>query len=345
MKVWGEVSGFVIVEEATNGRDAFQKLQQNPVDLLLTDIRMPLMNGLELLKKVTEDKLASCVILMSQFSDFEYARQGLSNGAFEYLLKPVDSEELLKILRRAEKYIGERRLEVSKIIYVDKMLDKSTDEFFPEEDLDNVLRLISEGRQEALEAASYLVDLTYSEINFDVMKTALVLNRITKKLIESVHIEYTWMLKFFNLHELKMSDFSKLTDIAEMKEDFVSKVDTILQMIQKYELGIDNSSMVRMVCKTILDNIDSDITINEISNKLFITRTYLSQIFKEKTGMNLVKYMTEVKIERAKMLISSGSKNFEISEKLGYKDDEYFKKLFKKATGMTINEFKNGTAG
>lgn len=345
MTVWGEQTGFVITEEAANGREALHKLQQHPVDVLLTDIRMPLINGLELLKKVTEEKLASCVILMSQFSDFEYARQGLSNGAFEYLLKPVDPDELLRILLRAEKYIGERRLETSKIIYFDKILDKSTEEFFPGEELDNVLHFISEGSREALEAASYLINITYSELNFDVMKTAHILNRSIKKLIESVHTEFPWISKFYNLQELKMSDFSKLADITAIKEAFLSKIETILATIRKFELGIENSSMVRNVCKTVLDNVDTDITINEISNKLFITRTYLSQIFKEKTGMNLVKYLTDVKIERAKVLISSGSKNFEISEKLGYKDDEYFKKLFKKATGMTINEFKSGLTG
>ena len=341
MKVWGATSGFVIVEEGTNGREALQKLHQNPVDLLLTDIRMPLVNGLELLKKVTEDKLALCVILMSQFSDFEYARQGLSNGAFEYLLKPVNAEELLKTLLRAEKYIGERRLEVSKITYLDKILHENAEEFFPKEEMDNVLRLVSEGNQEASEAASYLVDRTYSEINFDVIKTALALNRSTKKLIESIYTEFSWIDKFYNIQELKVSDFSMLDDISLMKEAFVSKVDTILSIIRQYELGIDNSSMVRMVCKTILENIDNDITVNEISSRLFITRTYISQLFKEKTGMNLVKYITDVKIERAKVLILSGIKYIEISERLGYKDDEYFKKLFKKSTGMTINEYRN----
>ncbi len=345
MKVWGEISGFILADDASNGREALSKLQQHPVDLLLTDIRMPLINGLELLKRVTEEKLASCVILMSQFSDFEYARQGLSNGAFEYLLKPVDPEELLRIMLRAAKYIGERRLEMSKIIYLDKILTSSPEEFFPGEELDSIIHHLSEGSQEALEAAGYLVDITNSEINFDVTKTAHVLNKSIKKLVESVHTEYPWISKFSNLQELKLSDFSKLADIAVMKEAYISKINEVLSIIRKFELGIDNSSMVRMACKTVLENIDTDITINEISNKLFITRTYLSQIFKEKTGMNLVKYLTDVKIERAKMLISTGTKNFELSEKLGYKDDEYFKKLFKKSTGMTINEFKSLMTG
>ena len=341
MSVWGEVSGFEITEETSNGREALSKLQQHPVDLLVTDIRMPLVNGLELLKRVIDEKLCTCVILMSQFGDFEYARQGLSKGAFEYLLKPVDPAELLSVLQRAGAYIGERRLEISKISYVDNVLNRSSEGFFPAEELDNIMNLISEGRPDALEAASYLVDITYSEINFDIIKTAHIINRSIKKLIESLQAEFPWISKFLNLQELKISDFSKLADISLIKETFMIKIDTILSTVRKYELDIGNNSLVRMACKSILENIDTDITINEIANILFITRTYLSQIFKEKTGMNLIKYLTDVKIERAKVLISSGIKNFEISEILGYKDDEYFKKLFKKATGMTINEYKN----
>jgi len=345
MNVWGKTSGFVIADEASDGREALNKLRPRPVDLLLTDIRMPLINGLELLKRVTEEKLAICVILLSQFSDFEYARQGLSNGAFEYLLKPVNPDELLKSLQRAEKFINVQRLEMSKIDYLDNILNKSTEEFFPSGELDSVIHHLSEGSHEALAAAVYLVDSTHSELNFDVVKTAHVLNKSIKKLIDAVQDEYPWLSKFMSLQELKMSDFSKLGDISVIREAFAEKIDAVLTTVRKYELGIENSSMVRAACKAILENIETDITINEISNKLFITRTYLSQVFKEKTGMNLVTYMTDVKIERAKILISSGSKNVDISEKLGYKDDEYFKKLFKKATGMTINEYKSAMSG
>ncbi len=341
MKVWGEISGIVIAEEASNGREALIKLKRHPVDLLLTDIRMPIINGLELLKSVTEEKLASCVILMSQFSDFEYARQGLSNGAFDYLLKPISPEELLRVLLNAEAYVSERRLEISKISYLDKILNKSTDDYFPGAELDKVIHFISEGSKESLEAASYLVDITYSESNFEIIKTAQILNISLKKLIEAVHDEFLWINKFINLQELKLSDFTKIVDISAIKDAFIGKIEAILKTIRKYELGIENSNMARMVCKTILENIDTDISVNEISSKLFISRTYLSRIFKEKTDMNLVKYLTDIKIERAKVLISSGSKYIEIAETLGYKDEEYFKKLFKKSTGMTINEYKN----
>ena len=190
MPVWGDKSGFEMTDEAANGRDAISRLQQHSVDLVLTDIRMPLINGLELLKRVTEDKLCACVILMSQFSNFEYARQGLSDGAFEYLLKPVDPDELLKVLLRAAAHIKERSQEISKMSYLDEILNKSSDEFFPVEELDNVVQLINEGSLGALDAASHLVDFTYSEINFDVIKTAHILNSALKKLIEAVQGDF-----------------------------------------------------------------------------------------------------------------------------------------------------------
>jgi two-component system response regulator YesN len=342
MPVWGEKSGFTIIDEAANGRDAHFKLQQKHTDLLITDIRMPLINGLELLKKVMDEKLCPCVILMSQFSDFEYARQGLTSGAFDYLLKPVDSDELLKVLERAAAQISEKQNQMAKISYLDEILNKSGEKYFPEQELENLINLVIEGNPAAaLEASSYLVDMTFTELGYDSVRTALVLNKTLKKLVDAAQSEYSWLDKFTNLSDLKMCDFSQFPDIVKMKGAFTEKIGTLLSTVRKYELGIDNSSMVRNICRTILENIDSDLSVNALAARLFITRTYLSQIFKEKTGTTLISYIIDVKIDRAKALIMRGVKVSDIPEILGYKDEEYFRKLFKKMTGCTINEFKN----
>ena len=344
MDVWGEPSGFIIADEAVDGRDALARLRRKPVDLLLTDIRMPFINGLELLKRVTEEKLCACVVLMSQFGDFEYARQGLSNGAFEYLLKPLDPKQLLECLRRASQNIYTRYQDIAKISYLDRILNQNSDEFFPQEALDNLISLIDEGSSKALDAAAGLVDTVYSEMDMDAFRTAHFVNRALNKLIASVQAEYTWIGKFINVRSLKWTESSAGADIATIRESFVQRVDAVLKTIRKFELGIENSSMVRMVCRTILENIDTEISVNDLSNMFFITRTYLSQVFKEKTGTKLVDYLVEVRIERAKVLLSNGSDINDILEKLGYKDYEYFKKLFKKISGMTINEFRHAAS-
>ena len=87
MKAWGE-NGFSISEEAANGRQAEEKIEKGEVDIVFTDIRMPLMDGITLMKKVKEEKNQIPFVLISSFSDFEYAREGLRLGALDYIMKP-----------------------------------------------------------------------------------------------------------------------------------------------------------------------------------------------------------------------------------------------------------------
>jgi Response regulator containing CheY-like receiver domain and AraC-type DNA-binding domain len=84
------------------------------------------------------------------------------------------------------------------------------------------------------------------------------------------------------------------------------------------------------------------IAVKTIADNLFLNHSYLSTFFKEKTGSSLVEYITMVKMERAKVLfINSNLRNYEIADKLGYKDVEYFSKVFKKYTGETPSAFKS----
>ncbi|NMA24251.1 MAG: response regulator [Clostridiales bacterium] len=340
LPVWGEVSGFVVREEASNGREALHKLQSNPVDLLLTDIRMPVLDGLELIEKVTEQSLCSCIIIMSQFSDFEYARKGLSNGAIDYLLKPVNAEDLSAALSRAAAYIGEKRLIKSRMRYLASIMRESPASFFPDRESDDLVSAVTAGSKDAPRIASNLVEAVYSELGFDIEKTALVMGRTLVKVIDQVAEESPWIEKFCHLRKLKLDSFSGMTDVAAIKESFVQKIRTLLSLIRKYELDIERDGIVRMACRTILENIDEDITIRELSGKLFITRTYLSHIFRERTGMTLVSYLTNVKMERAKILVAAGSSNTEAAEILGFRNYDYFVRLFKNTTGISIGEYR-----
>ncbi|HZG57437.1 response regulator, partial [Paenibacillus sp.] len=104
-----EEHGFVITAEAANGQQALELLKKRHYALVLTDIRMPTMNGLELIERMKA--VADCpVVILSGYDDFEYARQGLKLGAKEYLLKPVDEDELIEVLRRTGAEIEERQL-------------------------------------------------------------------------------------------------------------------------------------------------------------------------------------------------------------------------------------------
>ena len=96
--------------QAANGADGWEICQKSDPELVLTDIRMPKMDGLQLLEQIRKDGRKTKVIILSAYSDFEYARSALANGAFDYLLKPIDDEMLAKCLNRLmEQHRTERK--------------------------------------------------------------------------------------------------------------------------------------------------------------------------------------------------------------------------------------------
>ncbi|UUZ85007.1 response regulator [Paenibacillus sp. P26] len=87
--------------EAGNGREAMELILRTSPHLVVTDIKMPMMDGLELLRWVDERKLPCKMIVLSGYGDFEYTRQALQHRAFDYVLKPLKETELALIFSRA----------------------------------------------------------------------------------------------------------------------------------------------------------------------------------------------------------------------------------------------------
>ena len=110
MSVWKEC-GFVIAKEVSNGKDALAVLKAEAFDLVLTDIRMPFIDGIELLGKINELGIDVAVAFISSYDEFEYARKGLVLGAFNYLLKPVNEQKLWDMLRRVSEKLAEEKAE------------------------------------------------------------------------------------------------------------------------------------------------------------------------------------------------------------------------------------------
>jgi two-component system response regulator YesN len=97
-----------LVCEASNGIEALELCRQHEPNLLVTDIMMPGLNGLELVREVRNLLPDLKIVIISGYNDFEYARTAMKYGITDYLLKPVDEEELLHVLGRIRTEIGEK---------------------------------------------------------------------------------------------------------------------------------------------------------------------------------------------------------------------------------------------
>ena len=91
---------FQVVGEANNGVMALEEIEKKKPDILFTDIRMPGYNGLELLEFLRKKELDTKVVLISGYAEFEYAQSAIRNGAYDYLLKPIDQDKLQTVLER-----------------------------------------------------------------------------------------------------------------------------------------------------------------------------------------------------------------------------------------------------
>ena len=87
-----EQHGFQVVDTAANGRDAIQKYNLYNPDLMIVDIRMPGMSGLELIETLRQDGGQQHVLILSGYADFDYAKKAINLRIDGYLLKPIDEE-------------------------------------------------------------------------------------------------------------------------------------------------------------------------------------------------------------------------------------------------------------
>lgn len=105
---WDEMN-CEIVGEAADGLSAWEQIESTAPDIVLTDIRMPGLNGLDLASQVAKHYPQVRVIFLTGFNDFEYARQAVKLGAFDYVLKPTNPEELVKTLESVKLEIDKER--------------------------------------------------------------------------------------------------------------------------------------------------------------------------------------------------------------------------------------------
>lgn len=102
-----ESAGFQVVGDAENGEDALEKIEVLEPDVVLTDIRMPYMDGLTLAEKIRQRYPSTKVVIFSGYDDFEYAQKAIKLNVTEYILKPVNVEELTSILKRIKSNLDE----------------------------------------------------------------------------------------------------------------------------------------------------------------------------------------------------------------------------------------------
>ena len=120
-----ESFGFEVTGTASNGQEAWEMIQNDRPDVLISDIRMPFMNGLELVQMLNENYIKMKVILVSGYDDFEYAQKAIRYGVQEYLLKPISMPQMEELLKKMHQEIEAEIEEKNNKTYLQQMYQEN----------------------------------------------------------------------------------------------------------------------------------------------------------------------------------------------------------------------------
>ncbi|MCM8711896.1 response regulator [Clostridium sp. SYSU_GA19001] len=480
--------------EAENGEEAIELIEKVKPHIILTDMRMPLMDGKALLKKLQQDYPEIKIIVISGYSDFEYLQEAISANVVDYILKPFNKEEIYKSFTKAINSIDKELSATKKLEQIETEFDinylsdlitscqtvydsgyfKSTkiktlknfhsflllSIYSPEKSskdiYENMLTFSnfaencvlipgsskinlcfvlyafnneSNGeisafvKKQGIEIYEHLKSLSFSNMYLSFSSITADLSLINNCYLESLEalnkrdVRDNFYILIYDNYEISPveSDWDKIDTLVffieagnerkvlELINEFFNTLENIspltlvtikyncltvfrsirnmlkdhYDILKKYSFTNDyeailnnnfdynkiKSSSIQMLSrltsmfkdknvypseelienikKYIKKNYSNDINLEKISSLFFLNPSYLSFLFKEKTGENLIDFVNKVRIEKAKELLKTTDyKIYKIAKMLGFDNDKYFFRVFKKLSGYTPEKYR-----
>lgn len=340
---WSEM-GFEEVECASDGKSALQVFGEFKPDILLTDIRMPFMNGLELTQEVKKLDPIVVVILLSAYDDFKYAQEAIRLGAFDYILKPVDVDTLKEIVMRGI----DKRIELldacSKEI---PQLKKEDLKFFKAEYYKYPLKLEEELSKAIKQGETKAAIDIFNKIWEEFENKRYTEDFIKRWGIELVAVITRSIIEIGESADVLFKETDPWKEICKLPtlEEIYRWMKNLIEVVCEYvnlTRSYKNRKIIEKALELIHENYKNpDLSLSSVANHLYITPTYLSMLFKSEVGINFSDYLTNFRVEKAKELLKDPRKKiFEVAEEVGYFDQHYFSKVFKRITGFTPKEYR-----
>lgn len=361
--------------------EALETCNWENVDLLLLDINMPGMSGLEMIELLREREWDTLVIIISGYAQFEYARKAMLNSAVDFITKPVAIDKLFAALRKAQTILNDREAERKKQLLIEENINHLIREYFNE--IIFGTQDFSDAQKQGLCNDFDLGGKTYSimllladedDINFaELLKTAKKtfhcsfysypagsgLTVILALLPDSSYFdpniflcfakEYIQNIRWFGSAYTETIDAigTSYTKLFQHMRDSGATNPVQTGRIIAHESPLpavkNNCSLpVLQVLEIIDQEYAQPLSLTMLSSRVCVHPTYLSNLFKKQVGLTLIEYINRRRIEQAKKLLEDPlNKIFWISEQVGFMNQRYFSQVFKRITGLTPVEYRS----
>lgn len=456
---WGSY-GIELVGTADNGINALQLFRDLRPDIVITDIRMPGMDGLELIETISLESSSTMFIVFSGFNEFEYVRRAIGLGVVDYLEKPVTVNKIKsaieKIIKRFahENEVSSMKLEKATLdlILVGEKASEKWTEMYGKSEICGVTVLAFNDKRNKLNinlmsniiyvenGHEHLAVLIHDELPsepfwesliewsngnsvlFGAGQTYTSINDAHKSYREALRaLRYGRFMKELGL--VRIQDIEGTTDIfadltkheeavvlslrtldtealdnalesfeiwietqkldpdkteyeilkliyrglevvkdvdreiqlpgiivphqelsaMQTKKEMITWLQSRLELIMNW-LKANRNSNKNIAVKNALAYLDAnygkDVYLQELAEYVGLNPTYFSLLFREEMGITYIKYLTNLRIEHAKIMLREGLRVNEVSSKVGYLNNRHFNEIFKKHVGMTPGQYK-----
>lgn len=371
---WHEID-VEVIGEAVDGEDAFHKAKELQPDLMLVDINMPNLTGLELIRQLKETNPECMIFIVSGYDEFEYAKEAIKLDVYDYILKPVNRKELMSVVKKGIESLDTKIKENNFVKWAKTQMiadhDHMHTQFFKQwidgglndyEIQQNLMALNIDVSTYKTLLIIYILPIK-SEQEFILDKELLTfaqLNIINEVLVDlnhkiTVKTEKDIILCFVDVEDIGFDKEQQL--VANIKQ-YLDQQIVLMQIkaptqyrqftpiyyestqeIRKKGEILPIVSMARNYIE--LHFFQPELSLTDVAKHLRVSASYLSKLIKQEIGYSFTELLTQIRIEKAMRLMDDPKlRIYEVSERVGYSTQHYFSAAFKKATGMSPVKYR-----
>ncbi|NLK27345.1 MAG: response regulator [Clostridiales bacterium] len=321
-----EKMDITVVGTAKDGKEALELCELWHPHIVLTDVRMPKMNGLELMKHIKEKMPNIKVIILSGHDEFAYAKEALKYGAVDYLIKPVVAEELEVVLGKLIDKMCDDLYHDSLIVERYREMNMAFEQYF------NAVKTgdYEGSKTHLLKMVNEFVRKKIPIDHFQRLCTQIVTTFLAMLKDAGYNTNTEFFQPYKNVHRIIMN-YTKPKELIEWLNDFNNEM--IHWIMNNKE---DNHATIRLAIDYIDKHYSEFINTEVVAEAVALSSNYFSHLFKKCMGESFTDYLNRKRIEKAKELLHQNTyKIYEVADMVGYKDYKYFSIVFKKLVGVS----------
>lgn len=312
--------GIQIVGSCGSGPDALARMVNDRPDILMTDIKMPVMDGLELIARAKEMYPTLQCLIMSGYGEFDLLKGAIQQGCCDYLLKPCTKQQLMAALERCIAAV--KRTETGSIYRFEQR------------------------KKAVARIAAELLDVQPEGGQFHAAQVEALIRRYGDySLLSEAALQLATRYESIMLMPKQM--MRRLNDFYNSPEELVKQTAVLLAEI---DAGLEaNGSGVDQVVRYVADHYATpSLTLQFVADQVVhMNVQYLGKKFVQKMNMKFSDYLLKVRMEHAMALLRSPAapKMYEIAEQVGFGNNvQYFFTMFKRYAGVTPKDYQENPA-